>query len=312
LHQNPKPPVPPLLILVIGMIAASTAGVLIRFAQREADSLVISAVRLMIAVLVLSPLALFRYRKEMGRLRGEDLKLSFLAGIFLALHFAGWISSLQFTSVASSVVLVASTPLWVALAAPIILRETLPQPVKIGMIVALFGGVLVGLSTACQLSFSGVSCEGFAAFFQGNAFLGNVLALGGAITGAGYLLVGRKISGKYPLVVYIFYVYGSAAAILLAVVLFLGLPLTGFTIETYGFLVALALIPQLLGHSSYNWALKYLPVAYVSVVLLAEPIGSTTLAYLFLNEPPTILEIIGGGVILSGIYIASRSPSPSS
>jgi drug/metabolite transporter (DMT)-like permease len=285
---------------------------MIRFAQREADSLVISAARLSIAVLILIPIAITRYPRELRQMRGTDLWLSMLSGGFLAAHFAAWISSLQFTSVASSVVLVATTPLWVALFSPLFLKESLTIPIKIGLVIALLGGGIVGFSDACQITAIGIHCDGFSSFFQGKAFFGNILAIAGAVTAAGYLLVGRKVSGRHPLVVYILSVYGSAAILLILVVWVLGIQWSGFSTTTYAFLIGLALIPQLLGHSSYNWALKYLPAAYVSIVLLAEPIGSTILAYFLLNEPPTSLELIGGGVILCGIYIASQSSSSAS
>src|SRR5512139_798188 len=125
MNTDRHPPVSPILAIAFGILAVSTASIFIRFAQREAPSLVIAAIRLEIATLVLTPLALVRHRKELFALHGGDLFLALLSGLFLALHFATSISSLEYTSVASSVVLVSTTPLWVALLSPLTLKEPL-------------------------------------------------------------------------------------------------------------------------------------------------------------------------------------------
>ena len=130
---------------------------------------------------------------------------------FLALHFATWITSLQYTSVASSVVLVTTTPLWVALFAPIFLRERVGPAAVTGMVLALVGGIVIGLSDACAWQAGRLTCPSLRTFFAGTTFLGDFLALFGAWMAAGYLLVGRKLREKLSLVPYIFVVYGMAA-----------------------------------------------------------------------------------------------------
>ncbi len=291
------------------ILAVSTAAIFIKFAQQDAPSLVIAAFRLTLASLVLAPLALTHHRSELERLTGKGLALGLLAGLFLALHFALWISSLEYTSVASSVVLVTTTPLWVALAAPFALKESLGRSVLIGMVLALAGGVIVGLSDACQWPFgqahSGLVCPSWSEFFKGQALLGNFLALAGAWMAAGYLLIGRRLRATLSLVPYIFVVYGMAALVLMALMLAAGQSPLGYQPQTYLWLLALALIPQLLGHSTFNWALRYLPASFVSIALLGEPIGATILAYFLLKEVPGPLKIAGGVLILAGIYTAS-------
>jgi len=285
---------------------SSTSSLFIRFAQRDVPSLVIAAYRLGLATLILSPFILTRNRDELGRLKRRPLQLMILSGIFLALHFAAWITSLEYTTVASSVVLVTTSPLWVALLSTFILKERLPGIAWIGILIALIGSVVVSAGQVCQIQPAGLVCPQLPDFIKGRAFWGDFLALVGAWMAAGYLLVGRKMRSDVTLGSYIFIVYGTAAIVLIAAALATGQKLAGYPKIDYVWFLALALFPQLLGHSSFNWALRYLSAAYVSVNLLGEPIGSALLALIFLGEKPSPLEIAGGVLILGGIYIVSR------
>ncbi len=305
--HNRRPAVPPFLALSFGILATSTASIFIRYAQSSAPSLVIAACRLLIAALILSPLAVTRQRAELKTLARPDLWLALLSGFFLALHFATWISSLEYTSVASSVVLVSTAPLWVALLAPVAIKEPLSRPVFIGMLLALVGGVIVSLSDACAWQSGRLACPPLAEFVRGRAFLGDLLALAGAFMAAGYLLIGRSLRSRVSMMSYVFVVYGMAALVLAVIMLAAGQSPFGYPPLTYLWFLLLALVPQLLGHSTYNWALGYLSAAYVSIALLGEPVGSTVLAYFLLNETPTVLKIFGAILILVGIYVASRS-----
>ena len=302
-----RPSFPPVLALGFAILAVSTASIFIRFAQEYAPSLVIAAARLAIATAVLAPIALTRHRAELAKLSRGDLGLALLSGLFLALHFASWISSLEYTTVASSVVLVSTVPLWVALLAPLTIKEPVTRSVLTGMVLALVGGVIVGVSDSCGTDGALLACPGLGELLRGQAFLGNALALIGAITAAGYLLIGRSLRARVSLIAYIFLVYGMAALVLLVIVFALGQSLVGYPPVTYLWMLLLALVPQLIGHSTYNWALEYLSAAYVSIALLGEPIGSTILAYFLLGEMPTATKIFGAILILIGIYVASRS-----
>jgi drug/metabolite transporter (DMT)-like permease len=142
---------------------------------------------------------------------------------------------------------------------------------------------------------------------QGGALLGDVLALIGAIMAAAYLLIGRRLREGMSLVPYIFLVYGIASIVLVLFVLGAGQPFTGYQPQTYLWFILLAFVPQLLGHSTFNWSLRYLSAALVSTSLLGEPVGSTILAYFILQETPGILKIFGAILILAGIFIATRS-----
>ena len=291
--------------LFLAILAVSTSSIFIRFAQTDAPSLVIAALRLVFASLALAPVALTRHRAELAALTCRQLLLGLLSGLFLAVHFATWISSLEYTTVASSVVFVSTGPLWVALLSPFFLREPLTRPVVIGMSLALVGGIVIGLADACSWN-KGLVCPSMNQILHGRMLFGNFLALIGAWMVAGYLMIGRKLRAGISLVPYIFLVYGMAAICLLIIVLVARESLFGYHWLTYVWILLLALVPQLIGHSTYNWALAYLSAAFVAVMTLGEPIGSSILAYFILQEAPTITVIAGGVLILIGIYLSTR------
>lgn len=304
-----RPIVSPLIVIWFGILAVSTASIFIRYAQESVPSLVIAAWRLTIASLVLAPIAYSRQRSEISSIRGQQWGLALVAGIFLALHFATWISSLAYTTVASSVVLVTTTPLWVALFAPITIKEPITRLILFGMLLALVGGIIIGVSDACQITTGRLACPPLSEFIRGSAFIGDLLAVSGAIMAAGYVIIGRRLRSSMSLVSYIFLVYGMAAVVLVVLMFTSGESAFGYPASAYVWLVLLALIPQLIGHSSFNWALRYLSAAYVSITLLGEPIGTTVLAYFLLGETPSGLKIFGAILILLGIFIASQSES---
>ncbi len=321
MQPDPRPRVSPYAAIVVGILAVSTASIFVRYAQEDVPSLVIAMYRLSLATLFLAPAALFGDRQVLRALGRDDLKLISLSGVFLAFHFAAWITSLQFTSVASSVVLVTTTPLWVALVSPLVLGERLTRRAATGMFLALAGGIIIGLSDACRMEAGGLVCLSTNDLANGGALWGNFLALVGAWMAAGYLLVGRKVRAKLPLIPYVFLVYGVAALVLVGLVLAsyawlhtrgLAAGMTvrdvffGYPLQAFVWLVLLAAVPQLLGHSIFNWALAYLPATFVAVTLLGEPVGSTILAYFLLEEAPTAPKMIGAILILAGILLATQ------
>ncbi len=292
--------------ILVAILAVSTASIFIRFAQNDgAPSLVIAALRLTFATLILAPIALTKHLEEIKRFTLNEILLGAFSGIFLAVHFATWISSLEYTSVASSVVFVSTGPLWVALLSPLLLKEHLARTAIFGLGLSLAGGTIIGLSDACVWD-AGLSCPALQDVMQGRAMWGNFLALLGALTVTGYLIIGRKLRSRVSLVPYIFMVYGMAAIALIVIMLVSGNSPFGYAPKTYGWIFLLAALPQLIGHSTYNWALKYLPAALVAVMTLGEPIGSAILAFFILNETPTLATLFGGALILAGIYLASR------
>lgn len=292
--------------LIVAILAISTASIFIRFAQVEgAPSLVIAAIRLSIASVILVPIAWTRHRAELTSLSRGDLILAGGAGVFLAIHFATWITSLEFTTVASSAVFVSTGPLWVAMLAPFLLNEQLTSIAVIGLILALVGGTIIGLSDACIIQ-NGLHCPELNQIMQGRAMWGNFLALCGAWAVSGYLLIGRKVRLKMSLVPYIFLVYSISALTLIVFMLIAKQSPFGYSVKTYFWIFLLAVVPQLVGHSTFNWLLEYLPATLVAVISLAEPVGSAILAYFILSESPSSGLMVGGILTLIGIYLTSR------
>ena len=298
-------PAVPYLLVPVGIVAVSTASLLIRFSQEYVPSITIAAFRLGLAALILLPYTLIKHSREIRNLSWDDLKFALLAGFFLAVHFASWITSLEYTSVASSVVLVTTTPLWVALVAPFFLGEKTPRIAFVGMVIALVGGIVIALSDVCVWLPGGLSCQSELGNLGPKTLLGDFLALLGAVAGAAYLMIGKHLRSKISLTPYIFLVYSTSAIFLVVAMLSSeGVPPI-YPRKVYLWLLLLALLPQLLGHSIFNWSLKYLPTGYVAVNLLGEPVGSTILAYFFLNETPPAVKIIGAILILAGIVLAT-------
>jgi len=166
---------------------------------------------------------------------------------------------------------------------------------------------MIGLSDACTWN-SGIQCPDVRQIMQGRAMWGNFLALIGAWTVSGYLIIGRKLRTRsVSLIPYIFLVYGVAAIALVVAMFAAGQSPLGYPLPTYGWIFLLAAFPQLIGHSTYNWALRYLPASFVAVTTLGEPIGSAVLAFFLLKETPAVIVLSGGVLILIGIYLASRS-----
>ena len=275
-------PLPPHLVLIVGVLAVSSASTLIRLAQGDnMSSLAVAAWRLTIASLLLAPFALTRQREELRSLSRREWTLALASGALLALHFASWITSLAMTSVAASVVLVATNPLFVALASYFFLRERPSRLVVVGLVITTVGSVVVGL---------GDLGEGT------HHLVGDGLALVGAIAGAGYFLIGRKLRARLSLLGYVFPVYATAAVILMTVALVSGVELRAQQPSTWLVLFLLALLPQVVGHSSLNWALRHLSATYVTIAALGEPIGSAVLAWLLLSEPPSVAAVVGGAM----------------
>lgn len=307
IQSSPRSHIHPYIGLAIGVLAVSAASIIVRLAQGvEVPSFVIAAYRLTFASLILAPIAFTRHWAELSNLTRRDYLLAGLTGLFLGLHFASWFTSLEYTTVASSAVFVTTSPLFVALFVGLVWRERLGQWVILGLALSLLGGVLIGVADVCAVSATGLACPPLADFLLGRAFFGDLLATVGAITFAGNMLIGSRLRAKLSLVPYIFLAYSAAAITLILIVIVSGLPFFGYSPAAYFWMVLLALVPQLIGHSSFNWALRYLPATFVTITTLGEPIGSTLLALFIFQEVPTPLKIIGGVLILGGILFASK------
>ena len=225
------------------------------------------------------------------------------AGVCLAIHFAAWIGSLAYTSVAASTTLVTATPIWVSLLGWVLFRETLSRQAIAGISVAVAGSVLVAID--------GSSAAGSA------PLLGNALATIGSWAVAGYLLLSRTAQRRHlPLSSFSAIAFGIGASILLPLPGLFGISYLGYDPTLYLYLLAVALVPQLIGHTSLNWSLRWVAPVWVTLVGLLEPIGASLLAWLVLAEVPSLAVLVGGIVLLSGIAIAvrggDRTKSPTS
>ena len=280
------------IFLPIGIIAISTASIFIKLC--DAPALIIATYRMMLASLMLTPFAC--YKKPWRGWEKNEIGWFFLSGLFLSLHFAFWIASLKYTSVASSVVLVTTHPIFVGIGGWLFLKERIGMNLVLGIALTVLGSGLISYGDM-SLSKEALMGDGFATL--------------GAIAASGYLLVGRKMRKDQDLLSYIFPVYSTAGLILILLSLIFQKPFLGYSTSTYLFLFLLALVPQLMGHTTFNWALKYLPASMVAITILGEPLGSTILAYFILGEGLTIWKITGGISIFAGILIALKKRTKS-
>lgn len=285
----------PFLVLGIGLTAVSFGAILARVAQGAGlPSLAIAALRLGLAALVVTPFALWSSRRVLLALDRRQIGLTLGAGFFLALHFATWISSLEYTSVASSTALVTTNLLWIGIASFLLFGDRPNRLMLVGIVVSLAGSLLIFWS------------DNQHATGGSNPLLGNLLALVGSWCFSGYLLLGRRLRAEMPLPAYIWLAYGTAALFLLLACCGAGVPLSGYGGAAYLAALGMALGPQLLGHTAYNWSLKHVSPTFVAVVTLGEPVGSAAMAWLFFGEAFAPLQATGFILLLTGIYLAAK------
>lgn len=298
--MSPNPAAPParwlpFVVLALGLLAVSFGAIFARLAQAEAvDSLAVATWRLGLAAIVITPIALLQARHELARLTRRQVAMALAAGFFLALHFATWISSLEYTSVASSTALVTTNPLWIGLASFLIFRET-PTRMMLGGIALSFAGSLFIFWSDSQTAAPGAS-----------PLFGNLLALVGSWCFSAYLLIGRRLRAGLGLPAYIWLAYGAAALFLFAASGAGGVELFAHSGAAWALLLAMALGPQLLGHTAYNWSLRYVSATLVAVVTLGEPVVSALLAFVLFGEGFAPLQFVGFSLLLAGIYLAAK------
>lgn len=286
------------LVLGVGVLAMASSSILIRYTQAEGvPSPFIASMRLLIAALALSPFVLRRHLPQLKALPRKDWSVAVLSGAFLALHFITWVTSLEYTSVLLSVVLVTTSPLWVAVLERVFLKAHLQRATVAGLLIAVAGGLVIGLGTGSGINTSATNAQG--------DLIGGALSLVGAFSVAVYFVAGRSVRAHLSLAPYIWLVYGIAGIIVLVVVFMMQIPVTGYSGQAWILLIATAAIPQLIGHSSLNYAVGYLPATLVSLITQLEPIGSSILALILLGEIPLPVQILGSAIILGGVIFAN-------
>lgn len=271
-------------LLGLGVCAASVSAILVRYAT-GAEPLALSFWRCAAGAALLAP---FARRGTFGG--SSEKRLSLVAGLFLAVHFASWITSLELTTVASSVLLVSTAPIFVALAARVWLHERLSSAGWTGIALSFAGAALVGGGSV-----------------GGSSAAGDALALLGGATAGGYVLVGGRARRRLGIVPYATLTYAITAALLLAACALAGTPLWGWGAPTWWAIAAIVAGPQLLGHTVINLVLDDIDATTVSVAIMAEPAIATALAFVLFDEVPSALVYPGGVAILAGIYLTSTA-----
>lgn len=280
-------PFNPYIAVIIGVIAVSTSAILVKLAS-EAPAGIIAFYRMLFAVIMMAPLILFKYKNELKNIQKQDWLLATLSGVFLACHFILWFESLNYTSVASSVVLVSLQPVFAFIGTYLFFGERFSIAAIISMFITIVGSLILGWGDF-QIS--------------GLALFGDILALLGAITVTGYFLLGQRLRRRLTLTTYTFIVYSISALTLLLYNVFLGNNFVSYSFDTWGLFIALAIIPTFLGHSLFNWALKWLSTSTISMAIVFEPIGASILAYFILDEVVTPSQWLGGTIIIFGLFL---------
>lgn len=289
--NRPKPPVPAWLLAVLlltGIIAISFSSIFIRWS--EAPVSVMGMYRLFLTNLLMLPFA-FRRMPEVRLIGAKDWGLIALSGLMLCLHFLFWMGSLRFTTVASSTVLLALEPLFVLGGAYWLYRERTTRKALIGMSTAILGAVMIGWGDI------GLSAK---------ALQGDLLSLLGTAAVAVHMLLGQTLTKRVSSFMYSFFVFLTAGAAFLVYNAAVGYPLTGYGAKDWGIFVLLAVVPTVFGHILFNWLLQYMSATTISMNVLGEPLGSTLLAYLLLNEKLTFIQAAAGVVIIAGMWIFMR------
>lgn len=275
--------------LGIGVVAVSTSAIFVKLST--APSSIVALYRLLFTVLILGIPTLYNYRGDFKYLNKKQWLYSVVSGLFLAFHFITWFESLNYTSVASSVVLVTLQPVFAMIGVYFIFKERINFLGVFGTILALFGSFIIGWGD----------------FRLGElAIIGDVLALLGAILVTGYWLVGQSIRKNLALLPYTFLVYGTSTVVLLLYNIFNQINLFHYSSKNWILFLLLAIIPTIFGHTVFNWAIKYVSATTVSMTILLEPIGASILAYFILNESVNFIQLIGGFIIFLGIFIYLR------
>lgn len=280
-----------LIVALVGLFAVSHGVIFIRLAG-DAPALLIALARVAIATAVIAPFGLFalsvRTELPAGAMR-RAVVASLLGGLFLALHFASWITSLERVSIAESTILVSLTPVWVALIDVATGRGMPNRRLLLAIALCLTGTLVLALDGAQRL--------------DGDP-TGLLLAVAGGLFMALYLISGRRARAVLQTSSYATLCYGTAALLLGAAVCALEVEVTGYGWPTYAALLALGLVSQVIGHTSYNWTLATLPPAFVAICLLGEPVLGALLGWLYLAEPVTVAAVVAGLLILPGITMA--------
>lgn len=280
------PRINPYIILFIGVVSVSTSAIFVKLTS--ASSSVIAFYRLFFSVIIMLPLFLYKYLPELRLVSKKDWLFSLISGAFLAFHFILWFESLDYTSVASSTVLVTLQPLFVFVASYIVFKERFSIKAIISSIIAILGSVMISWGDF---------------YISGKALYGDILALVACALITFYLMFGQSVRKRLSLITYTFLVYLISSVLLFCYVLLAGDPLYPYESSDWLYFILLAVFPNLLGHSLFNWSLKWINASTISVAILFEPVGASIMAYYILNETLVWTQILGGLIVIGGIML---------
>ena len=280
--------------LFLGVICVSLASIFIKLIA-DVPSIVITAYRLSISSVILISYSFLKNKPLMLNSK-KDMAAAALGGLFLSAHFIFWIASIKYTSIPSSVTLVSTSPIFVGLFSYLILREKQNTAIVISIIMSIAGSIILTCSDGGLIIRS----------LNQKALMGDVFALLGAIAVSGYFIIGSYLRRSMDIIHYITLVYGFAALFSLCFSFAFNERMFGYKTSSYIFMVLLAVVPQLIGHTSFNWALKYAKTSVVSIATLGEPIGATILAYIIFRQGVNLIQGIGMTIILTSIFVAAR------
>ncbi|MER2047733.1 MAG: DMT family transporter, partial [Solibacillus sp.] len=281
-----KPPIHPYIPIIIGVISVSLSAIFVKLSS--ADAGVIAFYRMLFSIMIMLPWFLMKYKNEIKVLSKRDWIFSSIAGVFLSFHFILWFESLNYTSVASSTVLVTMQPLFAFIGTYLFFKEKITLQTFIAGGIAILGSVLI-------------SWGDFK--ISGTALYGDILALIACALITGYLLFGQDVRKRLSLVTYTMVVYSVSTVTLFFYIIVKGESFGPYPAIDWMWFILLAIIPNLLGHNLFNWVLKWTSTNVISIAILFEPVGAALLAMFIFNEYLTVSQIVGGLVVILGIML---------
>ncbi|MEK4081251.1 DMT family transporter [Solibacillus sp. FSL K6-1126] len=281
-----KPPIHPYIPIIIGVISVSLSAIFVKLSS--ADAGVIAFYRMLFSIMIMLPWFLMKYKNEIKVLSKRDWVFSLIAGVFLSFHFILWFESLNYTSVASSTVLVTMQPLFAFIGTYLFFKEKITLQTFIAGGIAILGSVLI-------------SWGDFK--ISGTALYGDILALIACALITGYLLFGQDVRKRLSLVTYTMVVYSVSTVTLFFYIIVKGESFGPYPAIDWMWFILLAIIPNLLGHNLFNWVLKWTSTNVISIAILFEPVGAALLAMFIFNEYLTVSQIVGGLVVILGIML---------
>lgn len=281
-----KPTIHPYIPIIVGVFSVALSAIFVK--MTSADSGVTAFYRMLFSILIMSPVFFLKYTHEIKKLSKRDWAFTTIAGVFLAFHFILWFESLNYTSVASSTVLVTLQPLFAFAGTYFFFKEKLSLKTLVAGAIAISGSVMIGYGDFKV---------------SGSALFGDLLALIACALITAYLLFGQDVRKRLSLVTYTFVVYGISTITLFFYIIFKGESFGPYPASEWMWFLLLALIPNLLGHTLFNWALKWVSTNVISIAILFEPIGAAILAYFILGEYLSLSQIVGGSIVLAGIML---------